>query len=226
MFHAFSISLPIALGIAASPGPILALMILLMTPRAIPNSYSFLLGWFIVLMLVGTLFLHSPGLNEFSGDPTLLSGWIRISLGSSFLLYSLFIAKDIPKKGEAVAPPKWLGKVDSYGLVHALIIGFIFSGPNIKNAAMVATGAASIHGEGLSSFQELIVLILFCFFASLGVLLPHSIFLLFRDNAESVFAKMKIWLLRNRVLILMLVLIIFGSLSLYRGILFVGLFSD
>lgn len=226
MFHAFSISLPIALGIAASPGPIVALMILLMTPRAIPNSYSFLLGWFIGLMLVGTLVLHSPGLNELSGDQTLLSGWIRISLGSSFLLYSLFIAKNIPKKGEAVAPPKWLRKVDSYGFVQTLIIGFIFSGPNIKNAAMVATGAVSIGGAGLSSYQELIVLLLFCFVASLGVLLPHTIFLIFRENAEYVFAKMKVWLLRNRVLILMLVLIIFGGLSLYRGIIFVGQFSD
>ena len=226
MFHAFNISLPIALGIAASPGPIVALMILLITPRAIPNSYSFLLGWFIGLMLVGTLVLHSPGLNELSGGPTLLSGWIRISLGSSFLLYSLFIAKNIPKKGEAVAPPRWLGKVDSYGFVQALIIGFIFSGPNIKNAAMVAAGAVSIGGAGLSSFQELIVLLLFCLFASLGVLLPHTIFLFFRDSAESVFGKLRVWLLRNRALILMIVLVVFGGLWLYRGIIFVGLLSN
>ncbi len=226
MFQAISISLPIALGIAASPGPIVALMILLMTPRAIPNSYSFLLGWFIGLMLVGTLVLHSPGLNELCGDTTLLSGWIRISLGSSIILYGLFIAKNIPKKWERPAPPRWLGKVDSCGFFQALIIGFIFSCPNIKNAAMVATGAVSISGVGLSSYQELVVLLLFCLIASLGVLLPHTIFLLFRDHADHVFPKMKVWLLRNRVLILMLVLIFFGGLSLYRGIILVEHFSN
>lgn len=226
MFSAFGISLPIALGIAASPGPILALMILLMTPRAIPNSYSFLLGWFIGLMLVGTLVLHSPGLIETTGAPSLISAWIRISLGASFLLFSLFIVKNIPKKGEVVTPPKWLEKVDSFGFFQALIVGFIFSGPNIKNAAMVATGAVTIGGAGLSSHQELIVLFLFCVFASLGVLIPHTVFLLFRNTAESVFGNLKVWLLRNRVLILMIVLVIFGGLSLYRGIIFMGLLSE
>ena len=201
-------------------------MILLMTPRAIPNSYSFLLGWFIGLMLVGTLVLHIPGLNELSGDTTLLSGWIRISLGSSIILYGLFNAKNIPKKGEAVTPPKWLRKVDSYDFIQTLIVGFIISGPNIKNAAMVAAGAVSIGGAGLSSFQELIVLLLFCLFASLGVLLPHTIFLFFRDSAESVFGKLRVWLLRNRALILMVVLVVFGGLWLYRGIIFVGLFPN
>ncbi len=218
IFNALSISIPLALGIAASPGPIIAIMILLITPRAISNSYSFLLGWFIGLMLVGTIILQSPGLNDASGEPSLLSGWIRISLGSSFLVCSLFIVKNIPKKGEQVAPPKWLEKVDSYGFIHALIIGFIFSGPNIKNASMVATGAASIGSSGLDFNQELIVLILFCLVASMGVLLPHAIFLLFRNNAEAIFGKMKIWLIRNRVLILFVVLIIFGGLFVYRGI--------
>jgi len=226
MFRAFSISLPIALAIAASPGPILALMILLMMPKAIPNSYSFLLGWFIGLMLVGTLVLYSPVLNEFTGGPTLVSAWIRISLGASFLLYAVFIVKNIPKKGKAVAPPKWLEKVDSFGFFQALIAGFIFSGPNIKNAAMVATGSVNIRGAGLSFHQELIVLILFCVFSSLGVLIPHTVFMLFRNTAESVFGNMKVWLLRNRVLILMIVLVVFGGISLYRGIIFLELLAE
>lgn len=226
MLNTFTISLPIALGIAASPGPILALMLLLMTPKAISNSYSFLLGWFLGLMLVGVLILQSPVLNASTLGPTLVSGWIRISLGILFLLLSLFLMTNIPKKGEVAAPPKWLEKLDSLGFFQVLIIGFVFSGPNVKNSAMVATGAVSIGEAGLSSHQELIVLILFCLIASLGVLLPHTIFLFFRDSAESVFGKMRVWLLRNRALILMIVLVVFGGLWLYRGIIFVGLFSN
>ncbi len=143
IFDALSISIPIALGIAASPGAIIAIMILLMTPRAISNSYSFLLGWFIGLMLVGIIVLSIPGLNDSTGEPTYVSGWIRIFLGSFFLVLGIFIVKNAPKKGESEAPPTWLEKVDSYGFIHALIIGLFFSGPNIKNASMVATGAAS-----------------------------------------------------------------------------------
>jgi hypothetical protein len=225
LFNAFSTSLPIALGIAASPMTILALMILLMTPRALSNAYSFLFGWFIGLFLIGGLVLLSPGLNHYTSGPTPVSGWIRIGLGSLFLLISILIAKDLPKKGKQTTPPKWMEKVDSYGPKQAMSIGLFLSILNFKNAAMVASGAVVIAAAGLSSIQEVILLILFCFIASLGVLFPVVIYLLFRNVVESVFAKMKIWLQKYSTLILMLVLIVFGLWSLYRGIVLVGLYS-
>lgn len=225
MFSAFSLSLPIALGVAASPMTILALMLLLMTPRALPNAYSFLLGWFIGLFLVGGLVLLSPGLNHYTSGPTPVSGWIRIGLGSLFLLISILIARDLPKKGKAMAPPRWMTKLDSYGPRQAVNVGLFLSILNFKNAAMVASGAVVIAAGGLSSIQEAVLLILFCFIASLGVLFPLVIYLLFRNVVELVFAKIKVWLQRYSTLILMFVLTVFGLWSLYRGIVLVGLYS-
>ncbi len=156
MFNALSSSLPIALGVAASPMTILALMILLMTPRALPNAYSFLLGWFVGLFLVGGIVLFSPGLNHYASGPTPVAGWIRIGLGALFLLISILIVKDLPKKGKQTTPPKWMEKVDSYGPRQALSIGLFLSIINFKNAAMVASGAVVIGAEGLSYWNELI----------------------------------------------------------------------
>ena len=225
MLNAFSLSLPIALGVAASPMTILALMILLMTPRALPNAYSFLLGWFIGLFLVGGLVLISPGLNEYTSGPTPVSGWIRIGLGSLFFLISLIISKDLPKRGQVTAPPRWMEKVDTYGPFQAMNVGLFLSILNLKNAAMVASGAVVIAAGGLSFLQEVVLLIIFCFIASLGVLFPVVVYLLFRSVVEAVFAKMKVWLQRYSTMILMLVLIVFGLWSLYRGIVLVGLYS-
>ena len=225
MFNALSTSLPIALGVAASPMTILALMILLMTPRALPNAYSFLLGWFVGLFLVGGLVLVSPGLNHYTSGPTPVAGWIRIGLGSLFLLISILIVKDLPKKGKQTTPPKWMEKVDSYSPRQALSIGLFLSIINFKNAAMVASGAVVIGAEGLSYWNEVISLLIFCFIASLGVLFPVVIYLLFRDTVELVFVKLKVWLQRYSSLILMIVLIVFGGWSLYRGIILVGLYT-
>jgi len=225
MLNAFSLSLPIALGVAASSMTILALMILLMTPRALPNAYSFLLGWFVGLFLVGGLVLISPGLNEYTSGPTPAAGWIRIGLGSLFFLISLIISKDLPKRGQVTAPPRWMEKVDTYGPFQAMNVGLFLSILNLKNAAMVASGAVVIAAGGLSFIQEVVLLIIFCFIASLGVLFPVIIYLLFRSVVEAVFAKMKVWLQRYSTLILMIVLIAFGSWSLYRGIILVGLYA-
>ncbi len=221
ILETLGLSFPIALGIAASPWPIIALMILLLTPKSISNSYAFLLGWFIGLMGVGLLVLHSPGLSTDTGEPSKLMGWIRLSLGAVFLIFSILLLKDLASNKNRPDTPKWIEKVDSYGFYQALLIGFMLSGLNFKNASMVVTGAASIGSSGLSKQQELLVLFLFCLICSIGVLLPHTIFVLFRKNAERIFGKLKFWLLKNRVLILLLILVVFGGISLYKGILIV-----
>ena len=83
---------------------------------------------------------------------------------------------------------------------------------------MVVVGAAFIGRQGLQTSQELVALLLFCVIASIGVMIPHVIFLLFRENAEIIFGKIKIWILKNRVLILLVILLVFGGISLYKGI--------
>jgi hypothetical protein len=83
---------------------------------------------------------------------------------------------------------------------------------------MVVVGAAFIARQGLTLTQELFSLLIFCLIASIGVLIPHTIFILFRKKAEMVFGRLKIWILKNRVLVLLVILLVFGGISLYRGI--------
>ncbi len=156
-----------------------------------------------------------------SGEPSRLMGWIRLGMGIVFLVTSLFLFKKIPKGKDQQTMPKWIEKVDSFGIFHAWGLGFFHSTLNLKNSSMVVVGAASIARQGLTSWQELVVFLLFCVIASTGVMIPHIIFLLFRKNTELIFGKIKVWILKNRVLVLLLILIIFGGLSLYKGIMII-----
>ena len=215
--EALGISLPLALGVAAAPWAMITIMILLLTPRAVSNAYAFLMGWFIGLMLVGIVVLNSPGLMDDSGEPSRVMGWIRLGMGTVFLITSLFFFRKLPKGKDQLTIPKWTEKVDTFGFYQASVIGFMLSTLNIKNSSMVVVGAASIGRAGLNNKQELVVLFIFCVVASIGVMIPHTIFLLFRKNAELIFGKIKMWILKNRVLVLLLILILFGGMSLYKG---------
>ena len=218
VLEALGISLPLALGIAAAPWAIITLMILLLTPRAVSNAYAFLMGWFIGLMLVGIVVMNSPGLMNDSGEPSHLMGWIRLGMGTVFFVFSFFLFKKIPKGKDQQTIPKWIEKVDSFGIFHASGLGFFHSTLNLKNSSMAVVGAASIARQGLTSWQELVALLVFCVIASIGVMIPHIIFLLFRKNTELIFGKIKIWILKNRVLILLGILLVFGGMSLYKGL--------
>ena len=218
VLEAFGISLPLALAIAASPGAIIAMLIMLMTRRSIKNSYAFLAGWFFGLMLIGMLFLSRPGLYDSTGEPSLTQGWIKVVIGAAVFITGLSMLKKISNKEDREAPPKWARKVDSFGFITALITGFFFAAPNIKNASMVIASAATIGNSDLSSTQEWSVLILFCLVASIGVLMPPVIFLMNRGKTEALFGKMKIWMTRYRTFILFAICIFFGGLFIYQGI--------
>lgn len=218
VFETLSTTLPLAFGIAAAPWAIITLMILLLTPRAVSNAYAFLLGWFAGLIVLGIVVMNSPGLINDAGEPSRLMGWIRLCMGIVFFITSLFLIKNIPKRKDQQTMPKWIEKVDAFGFFHASGLGLFHSTLNLKNSSMLVVGAASIGRQGLSSSQELVALLLFCLIASIGVLIPHAIFLLFRKNTELIFEKIKVGILKNRVLVLLLILIIFGGISLYKGI--------
>lgn len=212
------VSLPVALAISASPAAIIGMILTLMTRQARRNSLLFLAGWYSGLFLVGIIFLNSPGFYTLSGEPSILQGWVRIGLGSITMIAGLFLLRKVLKREDGDAHPKWSDKVDSFGVWQALFFGFFFAAPNVKNASMVTSGAASIGNVGLSGIQELNVLIVFCLVASIGVLIPPLIFLLFRKKAELFFGKMKVWLIRYQFHILTIICIVFGGLFLYQGL--------
>jgi len=145
-------------------------------------------------------------------------GWIRLGMGAVLLITSLFFFKNIPKRGEQQTIPKWIERVDALGVFQASLIGFLLSTLNFKNSSMIVVEAAFIARQGLNTSQELVALLVFCLIASIGVLTPLIIFLLFRQKAEHIFGKIKIWILKNRVLVLLVILLVFGGISLYKGI--------
>lgn len=223
VLESVGLSLPLALGIAAAPWAMIALIILLLTPKAVSNAYAFLMGWYMGLMLVGILILMSPGLMDDRGEPSRLMGWIRLGMGMVFLSFSLFLFRRIPKKEDRHSMPPWMERIDAFGFFQAAVIGFLLSTLNLKNSSMAVVGAAFIARQGMTTLQELFALLLFCLIASIGVMIPHLIFLLFRRNAEILFGKIKIWVLQNRMLILLVILLVFGGISLYRGMLILQL---
>lgn len=216
--EALALSLPLAFAIAASPAAMIAMIILLMSRKAVSNALYFISGWYIGLMLVGIIFLHRPALYDASGEPSVLFGWIRLGLGAIILLAGVFMLKKALKKESHKKDPKWAQNVESFRFYQSVFLGFFFAAINLKNASMVTTGSAAIGNLGLSGSLEILVLILFCLVASIGVLIPPLIYFLFREKAEVLYGKMKQWLIRYDDLIVFIICLVFGSLLIYQGV--------
>jgi hypothetical protein len=84
--------LPSAVGVAISPLPIVAVVLMLVTPRGRTNGPSFVIGWCIGLAVVGAIVLAIAGLatpNTASGPAT----WVDVLFLILGLLLILVAAK-------------------------------------------------------------------------------------------------------------------------------------
>src|SRR3954466_5339562 len=88
MGEAIGQSLPTAVGVALSPVPIIAVVLMLVTPRGRTNGPCFVLGWLLGLAVVGAIVLAAAGGADASADdaPAEWVNVLKLVLGSLLLL--------------------------------------------------------------------------------------------------------------------------------------------
>jgi len=119
-----------AVGVAVSPVPIAAVIVMLFTPRARTNAPSFMVGWVTGLLLVGSVVLLIPGITAGSGEPTTTTGVIKGVLGILLLAAGVGSWLKGPRSGELAEAPNWMDAIDGFGVGKSFGLGFLLSAVN------------------------------------------------------------------------------------------------
>jgi threonine/homoserine/homoserine lactone efflux protein len=166
--------LPYAVGAAISIVPIIAIILVLVTPRAKPNGSAFAVGYVIGFALVGTIALVIAGGKNYSPDsgPTQTVSIVKLVLGLLLLVPVWRQWHARPQKGEAPQLPKWMSTIDSFTPGKSLGFGLLLSAVNPKNLAMSVACGLSIAQAGLSTGAEAGVLIAYIALGASTVLAP------------------------------------------------------
>ena len=199
-----------AVGVAVSPIPIAAVIVMLFTPKARTNAPSFMAGWIIGLLLVGSIVLLIPGLEVSDGDPSTTTGVIKGLLGVLLLVAGWATWRNRPGSGETAETPTWMEAIDGFGIGKSFGMGFVLSALNPKNLLLVVAAAVAISAGGLSTGQEFGALIVFTLIAASTVAVPVIGYLIVGDRADATFAKAKDWLIQNNSVVMAVLLLIFG----------------
>ena len=115
MGQAFGDSISLAIGVAISPIPIIAIILMLLSKKAGANSLAFALGWVIGVAGLLTVVIAASGAigTGSGGDPSHGVSVVKIILGALLLLVGVRDWKKRPKAGEPAALPKWLQAIES-----------------------------------------------------------------------------------------------------------------
>ena len=212
--------LPLAIGVAISVLPIIAIILMLITPRARSNGLAFVAGWVLGLVIVGGAVLviaNAAGVSSSSG-PSTAAYAIKLALGVLFLLLAVKQWRGRPAPGVQAPPPKWMAALDTFGPGKSLGLGAALSGVNPKNLVLTIGAAAAIAQTGLPGGQQAGVLAVFIVLGSLTVTAPLVIYLAMGPKAAGILEGWRTWLAGNNAAIMLVLFLVFGVLLIGQGI--------
>lgn len=211
--------LPLAIGVALSPVPIIAVILILFTPGARLNSLSFLIGWVLGLAAAGGIFLALGDIaaSEGGGEST-TSAVVKIVMGVLLLLLALRNWRSRPGKDEEAELPKWMNALDKFNAVKSAGIAFLLSGINPKNLVLTAGAALTINSIVAGAGEQILTLALFILISSLTVGGPVLIYLIMGERIEGALTSLKQWLAANNAAVMAVLLIVFGFKLIGDGI--------
>lgn len=210
MGDAIGSTLGFAVGIAISPIPIAAVILMLFSGRARVNSVAFLLAWIVGIAAVTTIVVNIPGLQSDGGEPSTTTGWIKLALGVLLLVAGARQWSSRPGPDDEPAVPKWMSKIDELRPGAALGLGILLSAVNPKNLLLAAAAGASLGALSLSTGEVTGAIAVFTLIASLTVAVPVVGFLVAGQRLGPTLDRAKVWLIANNAAVMAVLFLVFG----------------
>jgi Sap, sulfolipid-1-addressing protein len=220
MGAALSEVLPYAIGVAISPIPIIAVILVLFTDRARVNGPAFLLGWIVGVAAVTFIvyFLAESGDVATDDDASDTMYWVRVALGVILLLLAVRRWRSRPAPGEPGKEPKWMGALDTLTPVKAIGLAILLGALNPKNLALSVAAGVNVAQTGASTGDAIVALVVFVVLASAATGTAVVVFLFGGDGAAGMLNGWKSWLSTHNAAVVAVLLLVFGVFLLSQGI--------
>lgn len=205
---------PPAIGVALSPLPLIAVVLMILSPDGRGRSVGFALGRVgAVLAVVVVMAVLSDLITRGEGGSR-IGAVIRLVLGSTFIVLGILKLRSRTKAGADPEVPGWMQAIERMPPSRTLGIGFLISAVNPKEvifsiAAGVVIGSATVPAGQMAAATGVYVLI-----ATITVVAPVVASLVFGDRARSWLRPFQIWLVRHHAVIIAAVLFILGAVMI------------
>jgi hypothetical protein len=205
--------LPIAVAIAVSPIPILAVILMLLSDRSTVNAASFLLGWalalFVIAAVVAALGLGRADSAEEPATPLIVA---QLVLAAVLLTGAARRWRMRTRRGEQHEPSKWMSKVRSITPAQALPLGIGLIALNPKDGLLTVAAGARLAEAGPGADGGAVALLVFVAASSITIVAPIVSELAMGPRATPVLERSRTWLERHGNAAVAVVLVVLGLL--------------
>ncbi|MBP3978056.1 GAP family protein [Microbacterium sp. BLY] len=213
-------TLPLAVGVAISPVPIIAAILMLLSPKARATSVGFLLGWVGGIVVAVTVFTLLSGVLP-AEDPDAsrpVRGVIQLILGALLIALAIGQWRKRPKGGEPPVLPAWMKAIDTMSFGTALGLGLLLSAVNPKNLLLTAAAGIDIGGAELSGSTTVLAIGVFTLIGASTVALPVVGYLFAASRLRAPLDSLRRWLAAENTVIMAVLLLVIGVSLVGKGL--------
>ncbi|WP_341934276.1 GAP family protein [Microbacterium sp. LWO14-1.2] len=212
--------LPLAVGVAISPIPIIAIILMLLSPSARTAAVGFVVGWVLGIVVAVTLFTligtAIPAADPDAAKP--VQGVIHLVFGALLIGLGIAQMRHRGASSSSKAPPKWMQAIDRMSFPGAFGLGALLAAVNPKNTMMTATAGITIGTPGISVGSAAIAIAGFTVIAASTVVVPALAYLLAADRLGGRLVAVREWLEKENTVIMAVLLLALGPMNIGKGI--------
>lgn len=205
--------LPAAIGVAISPIPIIAVVLVLGSARGRVNGPAFLVGWVLGIVVAGTLLLLVAGAigGQEDGQPATWVSWLELILGLVLLWLAMKQFRGRPRGGEEAATPKWMGAIDHFTPAKAAGAGVVLAAINPKNFVLILAAVAVITQTGIAVGEQALAWAVFTLIASIGAAVPIVIYFALGERSAELLDRLRVWMAHNNAVVMAAILAVIAA---------------
>ena len=218
MFEAIGELLPLAVGIALSPLPTIAIILVLLSPRARTATPAFLVGGLAAIAFNLNTFAYLSGLGLGGSGHGAIGAILRLLVGSVLLFLAYKEWRSRPTVGQTAELPHWMVAVEDMRPLAAAGLGFVLYALNPKNLTM-GIAAGIIFGAGdLPLGQSIVTCAIYVVVAGSTVIIPITAYLVAKDRIQPWLEELRIWLTLHNAAIMTALLSLIGAMMVGKAI--------
>jgi hypothetical protein len=210
----------LALGVAASPLPVVAVLVLLLTKRARFSSLVLLASWIagvVVALALAVAFADTLRMPT-AGTDLAGEGIFSLLLGVGLVMMGVLSRRGRFRQDDPEAPPDWVSSVDNLSPIGGGIVVFLNATTSPKNLALAITAGRLIANTGAPLAEEAIWVVLYIAIASLTVAAPVALYLVGGETSIAVLERWKHAVTTHAAAVMEITLFVLGLGMAARGL--------
>ncbi len=210
--------LPLAIGLALSPFPLIAITLLALSERGRGPGVAFLFGRFITATILVFVCAELSEALEKSGQTEPVVAVLRVIVGLTLLWLAVRKWGKRPGPDEDPVLPKWMDGLEEMGAVKSLGLSIILMAANPKELLFLVGAGLTIGAAELSLGETVVVVLAYVILACATVAAPVVIMLFGGETARAKLDSFRTWLVRNNAAVMSVVLIVIGAVLIGGGL--------